>query len=92
MKVTLILFTPYSDVVGKCKICLNISENKIDFKNILVKLVEEYPRLKTLIPSVGDKTVVYGNLLPIRKKTVLRLEDEIHDDDIITIYGSLSGG
>jgi len=45
-----------------------------------------------LLPKTLSENGIYGNLFPVRGKKMLHMEDEIYDQDIIKIYGSLSGG
>lgn len=93
MPVTILLFSPFSDAVGKKKIEIQMKDNeKASIKELLKELREEYPKLQALLPEALNKNGIYGNLFPVRGDEMLQMDDEIHDQDTIKIYGSLSGG
>ena len=93
MMVTIILFSPFSNLVSKKKIELRfIKKQKVNFKEVLNRFVEEYPKTKALLSFAFDKTRIYGSLLPLKGDKVLLLDDEVHDGEIIKFYPSINGG
>jgi molybdopterin converting factor small subunit len=93
MIVTIILSSPYSDIIEEKEINIKFEEIKhVSFKELLEKVREEYPEVKTLLPSCSNEVKVYGNLLPVKNGKVVFLTDKIFDGDIIRFFGSLSGG
>jgi hypothetical protein len=92
MRVTLLLYPPFSDLLDK-EICIEfVNKSEVDFLEIITKFIELYPQVKSLLPSINEVRVIYGNMMPVRGNAVVNLKDTIFDQDIIKFYGSLSGG
>lgn len=93
MIVTIMFFSPYSEAVGKKKIEVQVKEKeKLNITELLIELKKIYPNLQSLLPKTLNQSGIYGNLFPVRDGQMLHMEDEIHDQDVLKIYGSLSGG
>jgi len=93
MVVTIILFPPFSRVIAKERVNIDFAKDqRVTFRRLLNRFIDEYPVTKTLLPPVSDHTGVYGNLLPVRGNNLLQLADEVFDKDVIKLYGSIIGG
>jgi len=92
MVVNIRLFPPFSELTGSRRIQLTFDAEIITIKILLSKLLQEYPGVKTVLPTTLDENRVYGSLLPVRNNRVLLMGDEIINQDEVIIYGSISGG
>ena len=92
MRIYLHLFPPFSSAVGKKRMELNIEQNKILFKDLIDLLIDDFPRIQDLFPINITEENFYGNCYAIRDGKLLGLEDYINEGDIVSLYGSLSGG
>lgn len=93
MVVTIILFPPFSGIIAKERVNIDFAKDqRVSFRRLLNRFIDEYPVTRTLLPPVSDHAGVYGNLLPVRGNNLLLLDDDVFDKDVIKIYGSISGG
>ena len=93
MVVTIILFSPFASLVSKKEVELRFAGNqRVNFREVLNRFLEEYPKVRGLLRFALDETKVYGSLLPLRGGKVLLLNDEILDGEIINFYPSINGG
>jgi hypothetical protein len=93
MVITIILFPPFSHVIAQERVNIDFAgDQRVTFREVLNRFIDEYPITKTLLPPVSDHAGVYGNLLPVRGNNLLQLADEVFDKDVIKFYGSISGG
>ncbi|MDW7673430.1 MAG: hypothetical protein SCK28_02715 [Bacillota bacterium] len=92
MVVKVRLHSPFSQIIGKEQLELAFDKDKVTIKTLVTRLMQEYPEIKTVLPTILDEHRVYGNLLPVRDNKVILIEDEIFDQDVITVFGSISGG
>ncbi|MCF6097124.1 hypothetical protein L1766_09030 [Thermovorax subterraneus] len=86
------LFPPYSIILNKKEINLEVEGTSASFKDVLKEFMKKYPQVKDLLPSDEDRDRVYGNLVPVRNGKVIFLNEEIFENDVIDFFGSLSGG
>jgi len=93
MVITIRLAVPYSYVLGKKEITMEFEgTTQITFQEVIEKFIDQYPKVKELIPSTSHLFGIYGNLVPIKEGKAISLDEKIVDGDVLIFYGSLSGG
>lgn len=60
--------------------------------DLLFKLAVIFPDFKEAIPDVNDKCIFYNNMVPVISSSVVNLQEVMNDGDVISLFGSISGG
>ena len=59
---------------------------------LLAKIVEIFPALQESIPDASDTCIFYNNIMPVLNNEVVDIEKVLNDNDVISLFGSISGG
>ena len=92
MKLKIKLLRPFSDAVGKKELAIDFK--KISFKDLIIDLIEKYPRLKkelyTKDDELTDYLCVFINDKPL--SALNGINTKLNDGDEILFFIPISGG
>lgn len=91
IKVRVIFYPPFSYFTRERQTDVVLDEG-VRFVDLLFKLVDIFPGFKEAVPDVNDKCIFYNNMVPVINSSVVNLQEVLNDGDVISLFGSISGG
>ena len=83
-------FQPFDELAGNNEIDLDLKK-PIPVKELLGILEKQIPAFKPYVRKEGDEVQSFFVIL-VRGDEVLKLEDLVHDGDVVKILPPISGG
>lgn len=91
IRVQIKFYPPFSDFTRVKKADVELGEGD-RFIDLLFKLENIFPDFKEAIPDVSDNCIFYNNMVPVINSRIVNLQEVLNDGDVISLFGSISGG
>ena len=88
---TIRLYSPFNRLIGSDVLRIEL-QKKTSFKKIIPKLIRDYPQFKSFIPEDLTDEKLSKSFVVFKEGRHLGLDEEIEEEDELTLLFPLLGG
>ncbi|GFN23163.1 MoaD/ThiS family protein [Thermanaeromonas sp. C210] len=89
--IKIIFSSPFREIVGGKNLEL-AAEGPLMVREILDRLVRQFPPLEKFVPQVKDEVIFWGSIVPMKEDRILKPDALVEPGETLYLYPPLSGG
>jgi len=89
--IKVVFASPFREIVGGRGLELAV-EGPLTVREILERLVRQFPPLEKFVPRVKDEVIFWGSLVPMKDDKILKPDAPVQPGETLYFYPPLSGG